>query len=637
MNVKEILVALKSGQISPEEAEKQMNSLLSSVTDKPNDNAVVRLEEVSPGVALVTMEDKKDKNTFSIDLVVGLMKAFTAIQEDSKFKAVVMTGYDSYFACGGNKEGMQAIHDGKVKMTEAYFFRLPLDCKIPVIAAMQGHAIGSGLCMGLFCDFIVMSSESFYTCNHMQYGFTPGDGATFIVPEKLGVNLGNEILYTGRNYRGSELAGRGVQIPVLPRKEVLPYAIKLAAEVAQAPLESLVLMKAHMTDSIKKRVEETVKKEWEMQQQTFISKPETIQKILSAFQSTPETQKEEQSEVTSRDWTKMLTEMKESYTKGILNKNPVKIPDTSPITNKTEGKKQYTELIHLNKSATGRPVFWIHGDGGGLEGYQVIAGRCKRPFYGLQALGKMSGKESVTGIPDLASYYVKLIRSVQNEGPYDLGGYSLGGAIAYEVARQLQMQGQAVGSIVMVNTLDTCAMEKIRFSEETKILQAVNMSLAFRIRQEPRKMVGKFFKREEIAPDLSSGELLKYLIKTGKSRGLSSVKSEEELYEIFQHNLRVQQSFEADKFQVLPLPDRDALTCYYIRNKNDAFLGPYEPYFLFHGDKTPEDLIDHWEEWRRQMAHFHLVDIEADSHLLLMFEPDICARIAEICKNFYKE
>lgn len=640
--VKEILLALKNGQISPEEAEKQMNSLLSCTIDKSEDNDVVRLEEASPGVALVTMQNKKDKNTFSIDFVIGLMKVFMAIQKDSKFKVVVMTGYDSYFACGGNKEGMQAIHDGKVKMDESYFFRLPLDCKIPVIAAMQGHAIGSGLCMGLFCDFIVMSSESFYTCNHMQYGFTPGDGATLIIPEKFGVNLGNEVIYTGRNYRGSELANRGIQIPVLPRKEVLPYAIKLAEELAQAPLESLMLLKAHLTDSIKKRLDDVVKKEWEMQQKTFISKPEIMQRIFSAFQSTPKTQQDEHSGGKSRDWTKMLTQMKESYINDILNNNSEKMTET-PISQikKTEEmrpiKKQYKELIQLNKSLNGRPVFWIHGDGSGLEGYQVIASMCKRPFYALQARVNMVDKELITGVQALASYYVKLIQSVQNNGPYDLGGYSLGGAIAYEVSRQLQMQGQAVSSIVMVDTLDSSAMKKINFSEKTNILQAINMSLIFRSRQEPSKMVDKFLKREEISPNLSSEELLKYLIKIGKTRGLSSVRSEEELYKIFKHNLKVQQSFEADKFQILPLPNCDTVNCYYFRNKNNAFIGQYEPYFLYHGDKIPEGITEYWKEWQQQITNFHLVDIEPTSHLLLMFESDICARIAEFCNNLYKE
>ena len=107
---------------------------------------------------------------------------------------------------------------------------MPLDCKIPVIAAMQGHAIGGGFSLGLFADFVLLSRESIYTASFMKYGFTPGFGSTYIFPKKLGTVLGSEMLLTARKYRGEELKKRGASFEVYPRAEVLEIILLLTLE-----------------------------------------------------------------------------------------------------------------------------------------------------------------------------------------------------------------------------------------------------------------------------------------------------------------------------------------------------------------------------------------------------------------------
>ncbi len=77
----------------------------------------------------------------------------------------------------------------------------------------------------------------------MKYGFTPGMGATCILPRKLGISLSEELLITSANYRGADLEKRGVPFPVLPRVEVLNHAVELAREIAEKPRYSLVLLK----------------------------------------------------------------------------------------------------------------------------------------------------------------------------------------------------------------------------------------------------------------------------------------------------------------------------------------------------------------------------------------------------------
>ncbi|WP_409175454.1 polyketide synthase [Brevibacillus fortis] len=243
---------------------------------------VVELREIEPGIALITMQDRVYKNTFSDDLVKGLAHAFLTVKETERYKAVILTGYDTYFASGGTQEALLAIFEGQLKFTDSNIYSLALECPVPVISAMQGHAIGGGFVIGLFADFVVMSRESVYTANFMKYGFTPGMGATYILPRKLGLSLGNEMLLCGSNYRGADLEKRGVPFAVLPRDQVMSHALELARQLAEKPRLSLVTLKDHLVETVRAELPNYIAKEVAMHEQTF-HQTEVRDKILSLF------------------------------------------------------------------------------------------------------------------------------------------------------------------------------------------------------------------------------------------------------------------------------------------------------------------------------------------------------------------
>jgi polyketide biosynthesis enoyl-CoA hydratase PksI len=230
---------------------------------------VVTLQEIGPGIAQITMADRESKNTFSERLVRELIEVFGSVSGDTRYRAVILTGYDTYFATGGTRQGLLAIHGGKVSFNATNFYSLALECEVPVISAMQGHGVGGGFVMGLFADFVVMSRESIYTTNFMRYGFTPGMGATYIVPRKLGFSLAHELLLTARNYRGGELEKRGVPFQVVPRAEVLARAYDTARELAEKPRLSLVTLKRHLVREIRRDLDQVIKQELEMHDITF--------------------------------------------------------------------------------------------------------------------------------------------------------------------------------------------------------------------------------------------------------------------------------------------------------------------------------------------------------------------------------
>ncbi|TMC20973.1 MAG: enoyl-CoA hydratase [Chloroflexi bacterium] len=243
---------------------------------------VVYLQEVEAGIVQVTMQDRLHKNTFSEALMSGLSQAFKTIQANTHYKVVILTGYENYFASGGTQEGLLAIYEGKSTFADGHFYGLALDCQLPVIAAMQGHGIGGGFVLGLFADFIILSRESVYTTNFMKYGFTPGMGATYIVPKKLGFSLAEELLLTANTYRGAELEKRGVPFPVLPREKVKDYALTLARQIAEKPRVSLITLKEHLVAPLREQLPKIIEQELAMHQATF-HQDEVRERINSLF------------------------------------------------------------------------------------------------------------------------------------------------------------------------------------------------------------------------------------------------------------------------------------------------------------------------------------------------------------------
>lgn len=245
-------------------------------------SAPVGYREVGPSVVQITMEDRVHKNTFTDQLIIGLSDAFARVRADERCKAVVLTGYGTYFASGGTKESLLQIQERRISFTDSDIYSLALDCPVPVISAMQGHGIGGGFAMGLFSDFLVLSQESIYTTNFMKYGFTPGMGATLILPKKLGFSLAQEMLLSAKTYYGRELRERGVPFPVLPRADVLPHALELAETLAEKPRISLVTLKDHLVSELRAELPRCIEREVAMHEKTF-HQPEVRDLITSHY------------------------------------------------------------------------------------------------------------------------------------------------------------------------------------------------------------------------------------------------------------------------------------------------------------------------------------------------------------------
>lgn len=235
------------------------------------------------GVLEVVMHDREAKNMFSDDYVAGMEELFAHVAATPSYKAVVLTGYDNYFSSGGSRQGLVNIQTGAGKFTDVKIYERPMTCAIPVIAAMQGHGVGAGWSMGMFADFSIFSEESRYISPYMGYGFTPGAGSTFIFPREIGYDLARETMLCAQEVSGKTFKERGINMLVLPRKQVLDNAMQLANNLAKLSRQQLMALKALWTQGIQEPLEATYDHEVYMHEQTFVGDESTLAKIEDRF------------------------------------------------------------------------------------------------------------------------------------------------------------------------------------------------------------------------------------------------------------------------------------------------------------------------------------------------------------------
>jgi amino acid adenylation domain-containing protein len=122
----------------------------------------------------------------------------------------------------------------------------------------------------------------------------------------------------------------------------------------------------------------------------------------------------------------------------------------------------WSSLVPIQPAGPKSPLFLIHGAEGNILLYRQVTRHLgpDQPIYGLQSQGLNGDATLGVTVQDMAAHYVKEIATVQPQGPYFLGGYCLGGIIAYEMAQQLTAQGQKVELVIMLDTYNSCYVNR---------------------------------------------------------------------------------------------------------------------------------------------------------------------------------
>lgn len=220
------------------------------------------------GVTQVTLAAPDDGNALGEATVRALGDAFGAIAADASVRAVVLAAEGETFSTGAPRDLLLQLTRGEVHPGDILLPRLLLDCPVPVIAAMGGHATGGGFALGLAADIVLLGHESRYGFTFMNLGFTPGMGTTVLCEHALSPAVAHELLYTGELRRGADFARTGINY-VLPRGQVLPKALDVAARIAAKPRLAIEALKRTLSLPRRQAFERSITNESFMHQITF--------------------------------------------------------------------------------------------------------------------------------------------------------------------------------------------------------------------------------------------------------------------------------------------------------------------------------------------------------------------------------
>ena len=156
-----------------------------------------------------------------------------------------------------------------------------------------------------------------------------------------------------------------------------------------------------------------------------------------------------------------------------------------------------SSLVAIQPEGNRRPLFLIHPAGGHVFPYVHLARHLgsDQPTYGLQARGLEEGSQPQSRIEDMAAYYIEALRKVQPDGPYLLGGWSMGGVVAFEMAQQFHAQGQRVALLALLDTRIPAADEELA-DEDFEARLLVDFVRYFGLSLDPRDSLARLPKHE---------------------------------------------------------------------------------------------------------------------------------------------
>jgi len=245
--------------------------------------------EVNDGVAVVTLHRPESRNAFSGTMGIELARAYTECDRDDSIRVVVLTGAGKAFCVGAD---MTARGDTFAKQDERSFSSAGVevaafDIRKPVIAAINGHAVGIGLTLAMQCDVRLIAREAKCAFAHVRRGVLPDAYSHWTVPRAIGFAQTAELFLTGRTFSGEEAAAMGLASRALAADDVLPAALEMARDIAAhcAPL-SVALSKRLLWESRALTRDEVGRKETALHN-VVMGKADALEGVMSFLERRP--------------------------------------------------------------------------------------------------------------------------------------------------------------------------------------------------------------------------------------------------------------------------------------------------------------------------------------------------------------
>ncbi|MFP9058948.1 enoyl-CoA hydratase/isomerase family protein [Natrialbaceae archaeon A-chndr2] len=228
----------------------------------------------------------------------GVMNAFTpetaeeladAIEDAtvSQYHAVVLTGQGPAFSAGGDIEAMAERREGpqeafdRISETFGRVVEAMLECPVPIVAKINGDAVGAGLAIAALSDFAYASEDATFSCAFVRVGLIPDTGGTFLLPKLVGLRTAKQLAFTGEFFDADRAANLDLINEAVPAANLEERVTETVERLGRRPTTTIGLMKRGMHENLGRHWGEALEYENLLQVQAYTS--DAHEEGVSAF------------------------------------------------------------------------------------------------------------------------------------------------------------------------------------------------------------------------------------------------------------------------------------------------------------------------------------------------------------------
>ncbi len=246
----------------------------------------LRLDRPIDGVALLTLDNPDLRNAMSDEMTESWVRAIDELAADPSVRAVVVTGSGSAFCSGGNTSWISSEPEASVDYLRNRmmpFYRAWLSIRkleVPTIAAVNGHAIGAGLCLAMACDLRYAATGAKLGVPFVKLGMHAGMAGTYLLPNLVGPAMARDLLLTGRVVEADEALRLGLVSRVIAAESFADEVLSIAGGIAQNAPIATRLTKIALADGGHADFESAL--QWEALAQPITLATEDLQEGIAA-------------------------------------------------------------------------------------------------------------------------------------------------------------------------------------------------------------------------------------------------------------------------------------------------------------------------------------------------------------------
>lgn len=211
--------------------------------------SLVVVERPEPGIACLALNAPQRKNALGMEIRDSLLAELQALLADEGVRAIVLYGRGGTFCSGGDITTMRELEPtaGRARMLHGHrVVRAFYDAEKPVVAAVQGHAVGAGAGLALLADTIVIGEDAVMGFPFFRIGLIPDWGILYTLPRRVGVGRAKQLLLQARMVRAPEAVTLGMADTLVPDDQVMEAALAQARSFAAQPAHAFALVKKQL-------------------------------------------------------------------------------------------------------------------------------------------------------------------------------------------------------------------------------------------------------------------------------------------------------------------------------------------------------------------------------------------------------